>query len=59
MARSAFRRFERFSLGVVFGVVAWIVERRVLKSIRKKGLTPPSKSAIGEQTTSELGNPPA
>jgi hypothetical protein len=57
MARSAFRRLERFSLGIVFGVVAWIVERRVLKSIRKKGLTPPAKSAIGDHATSELERP--
>ena len=59
MARSAFRRLERFSLGIVFGVIAWIIERRVLKTIRKSGLTPPAKSTIADQTTSQLQKPPA
>ncbi len=59
MARSAFRRFERFSLGVVFGVIAWIIERRVLKAIRKKGLVPPAKTTLAEQSVSELRKPPA
>ncbi len=58
MARSAFRRFERFSLGVVFGVIAWIIERRVLKAIRKKGLVPPRKRTLADQSTSELRKPP-
>jgi hypothetical protein len=59
MAGSPFRRFERFSLGLVFGLVAWIIERRVLKAIRKKGLTPPAKDALASQTTSELERPGA
>jgi len=59
MARSAWRRLERISLGIVFGIVAWIIERRVLKAIRKRGLAPPAKSAIADQTTSELERPTA
>ena len=59
MARSAFRRFERFALGVVFGVIAWVIERRVLKAIRRKGLAPPARSTLSDQSTSELGKPPA
>jgi len=55
MAARAVRRFERFVLGSVFAVVAWIIERRVLKAIRKRGLTPPAKGSISAQTTSELG----
>ena len=59
MARSAFRRLERFSLGVVFGVIAWIIERRVLKAIRRNGLAPPAKTTLADQSTSELQKPPA
>jgi hypothetical protein len=53
------RRAERVCLGVVFGIAAWIIERRVLKAIRKRGLTPPARSTIGEQSTSEFGRPSA
>lgn len=56
MARSAWRRVERLALGVVFGVAAWIIERRVLRAIRKKGLAPPAGSIV-EETTSELERP--
>jgi hypothetical protein len=59
MARSAFRRVERFALGVVFGVIAWVIERRVLKAIRRKGLVPPARSTLADQSTSELRKPPA
>ena len=57
MARSAWRRVERVSLGIVFGIVAWIIERRVLKAIRKRGLAPPGRAAMTDQTTSELERP--
>lgn len=56
MARSAWRRIERFSLGIVFGLAAWIIERRVLKAIRKRGEAPP-KPTLADQTTSELEKP--
>ncbi len=59
MLLGAWRRFERFALGVVFGLAAWIIERRVLKAIRRRGLTPPARSSMADQTTSELGKPPA
>jgi hypothetical protein len=58
MARSAWRRVERFALGIVFGVAAWIIERRVLKAIRKRGQSPPPKTTMAEATTSELHRPP-
>lgn len=58
-ARGVWRRAERVCLGVVFGIAAWIIERRVLKAIRKRGLTPPARSTIGEQSTSEFGRPSA
>ena len=38
--RSWPRRLERALLGAVMGVVAFIIERRVLKSIRKGGKQP-------------------
>lgn len=55
----AWRSVERFALGVVFGFAAWIIERRVLKAIKKKGQAPPTKSTIADQTTSELEKPNA
>jgi hypothetical protein len=54
---SAWRRVERFSLGVVFGFAAWIIERRVMKAIRRRGEKPPAKAGLSEQTTSELEKP--
>lgn len=59
MARSALRRFERLCLGVAFGVIAWVIERRVLKAIRRKGLAPPGKTTLADQSTSELRKPSA
>jgi hypothetical protein len=59
MAGSVWRKVERFSLGIVFGIAAWIIERRVLKAIRRKGLVPPAKSRLADQSTSELRKPPA
>jgi hypothetical protein len=56
MARSAWRRVERFSLGIVFGIAAWIIERRVLKAIRKRGQTPP-RTTLAEHATSEVEKP--
>ncbi|HEY7755936.1 MAG TPA: hypothetical protein VID69_06895 [Actinomycetota bacterium] len=50
-------RVERVTLGVVFGIAAWIIERRVLASIRRRGQEPPVSRSIADQTTSELGRP--
>jgi hypothetical protein len=44
-------------LGVVFGIAAWIIERRVLRSIRRRGQEPPGSGMISEQTTSEVERP--
>jgi hypothetical protein len=57
MGRSALRRAERFSLGVVFGVAAWIIERRVMKAIRRRGESPPAGSTMADLATSELQRP--
>jgi len=35
--RGALARIERVLLGGVFGVVAFVIERRVLKAIKRKG----------------------
>jgi hypothetical protein len=58
MARSMVRRVERAGLGIVFGLVAWIVERRVLKAIRKRGEAPP-RAPLSEHATSEIEKPRA
>ena len=57
MAGSAWRRAERFSLGVAFGIAAWFIERRVLKAIRRRGETPPGQSTMADLATSELERP--
>jgi hypothetical protein len=58
MAGSAWHRLERFALGMVFAVAAWIIERRVLKAIRRRGQTPP-RAPLSEQATSEIETPRA
>jgi hypothetical protein len=57
-ARSPVRRVERFLLGIAFAFAAWIVERRVLKAIRKRGEAPP-RAPLSEHATSEIEKPRA
>lgn len=57
MARSPWRRVERFALGVVFAIAAWIIERRVLKAIRRRGEVPPA--AVPSEQVGELERPSA
>jgi len=57
MARSAWRRIERIGLGVVFGLIAWFLERRVLKAIRRRGGAEPRPESLSD-STSELERPP-
>jgi hypothetical protein len=59
MKRSPVRRFERFALGMVFGLVAWIIERRVLKAIRRRGGAEPRTATLADHATSELERPSA
>jgi hypothetical protein len=59
MTGSPVRRFERFALGIVFGIVAWIVERRVLKAIRRRGGAEPRATTLADHATSELERPNA
>jgi hypothetical protein len=34
--RGVFARIERVLLGIVFGMIAFVIERRVLKAIKRK-----------------------
>ena len=43
--RTIVGRVERFVLGIAMGVVAFIVERRVLKAIKADGGTPAAADA--------------
>lgn len=54
---SVWRKVERFSLGVVFGIAAWVIERRVLKAIKRKGGAAPARSTTLSESVSELERP--
>lgn len=45
--RSAFRRAERWAIGLVFAVFAFVLERVVMRSVRKGG----TKAAAPQPTT--------
>ncbi|MGZ5292297.1 MAG: hypothetical protein ACXWXQ_08230 [Actinomycetota bacterium] len=51
MTGRAWRRVERFSLGVVFGFMAWFIERRVLKAIRRRGGAEPRAATLSDTVT--------
>jgi hypothetical protein len=57
MRRSLWRRGERFVLGVTFVFVAWIIERRVLTTIRRRGEVAPSLSTPLAESVSEVERP--
>jgi hypothetical protein len=59
MARSMWRRGERFALGIAFGMVAWIIERRVLTAIRRRGEVAPSPPMGLAESVSEVERPVA
>ena len=59
MARSMWRRGERFVLGIAFGLTAWIIERRVLTAIRRRGEAPPSLPTPLAESVSEVERPVA
>lgn len=54
---SVWRKVERFSLGVVFGIAAWVIERRVLKAIKRKGGAAPARPTTLSESVSELERP--
>ena len=37
---TGFRRFERWMIGVVFAVMAFVLEKAVMRSVRREGKTP-------------------
>lgn len=57
MAGTVWRKVERFMLGIVFGIAAWIIERRVLKAIKRKGGAAPAKATPLSESVSEVERP--
>jgi hypothetical protein len=53
------RRGERFALGIAFGFAAWIIERRVLTAIRRRGEVAPSPPTPLAESLSEVERPVA
>ena len=54
--RRVARWFERAVLGAVMSVIAFVIERRVLKAIRNKGEAPPQQHVHkGELATAPPG----
>ncbi|HEX6400418.1 MAG TPA: hypothetical protein VF108_08150 [Actinomycetota bacterium] len=54
--RGLWRRFERLLLGVAMGIVAFVIERRVLRSIKRTGASPwPAPDATTLEPTSRDG----
>ena len=41
---TGFRRFERWMIGVLFAVMAFVLEKFVMRSVRKKGTAAPPSS---------------
>ena len=39
---TGFRRFERWMIGVLFAVMAFVLEKFVMRSVRKKGAGAPA-----------------
>jgi hypothetical protein len=51
-----FRRLERWFMGVIMGVIAFVLEKVVMRSIRKDGGTqPPGAAAAGTVVTTKGG----
>lgn len=38
-----FRRFERWLIGLAFAVIAYVLEKVVIRSVRKKGASEPDE----------------
>ena len=55
--RSLWGRFERLLLGVAMGVAAFVIERRVLRGIKRTGTSPrlPAPDATTLEPTSRDG----
>jgi hypothetical protein len=57
MARTAWRKAERFALGLLFAAAAWVIERRVLKAIRRRGGAAPARPTPLSSGVSEVERP--
>jgi hypothetical protein len=42
---TGFRRLERWAMGLVMGVLAFVLEKVVMRSLRKEGRTPQPEDA--------------
>ena len=50
-----FRRLERWLMGIVMGVIAFVLEKIVMRSIRRDGGTEPSPASAGTMVTTKGG----
>jgi hypothetical protein len=50
-----FRRLERWIMGIVMGVIAFALEKIVMRSIRKDGGKEPSPASAGTVVTTKGG----
>ena len=50
------RRIERWLVGVVFGVIAFVLERVVMRSVRRGGKEPPAAEPEPRTITSHGGD---
>lgn len=53
--KSLWRRLERWMVGVVMAVIAFVIERMVLHSVRKAGKGTPSREELHTTLTSKGG----
>jgi hypothetical protein len=53
--RSVWRKIERWMVGVVMAVIAFVIERMVLRSIRRAGKPAASKEELHTTLTSKGG----
>jgi hypothetical protein len=52
-ARTFSARVERAALGVVMGIAAFVIERRVLRAIRRSGAAEPPDAATVERAAGD------
>ena len=53
--KTAWRKIERWMVGVVMAVIAFVIERMVLRSIRRAGKPEASKEELHTTLTSKGG----
>jgi len=50
---TGFRRLERWFMGIVMGVLAFVLEKVVMRSLRKEGVSPPGPEDAGPMITTK------